>query len=86
MSFSRDAENFGVTISAVSGPAGTVSRIEQGAIDAAEGQGASTLTITATMVKDSMARLLKSRGFTQVIENGQATANWTKTVKLPVKP
>jgi RHS repeat-associated protein len=79
---SRSGEQLGVNISMVSGPAGTVAKLEQGAINAAKAQGASTLELKASMVKDSMGRLLRKNGFTQEIKDGKATGNWIKTIKI----
>ena len=85
MSFSKEASEFGVRISAVKGPAGTLSKLESGAINAAKAEGASSVKLTATMVKDSMARLLRQNGFTQELKNGKATGNWIKIIKLKHK-
>jgi hypothetical protein len=52
----------------------TLSKLEGGAVNAAKANGASTLTMTASMVKDSMGRLLRQNGFTQEMKNGQATS------------
>jgi len=82
LGFSKSGDQFGVNISMVSGPAGTLSKIEAGAIDAAKAQGASSLELKASMVKDSMGRLLRKNGFTQEVKDGQATGNWVKHVKI----
>jgi len=82
VSFSKTAEGFGVNIAMVSGPSGTLSKLETGAINAAKAEGASTLTLTASMVKDSMGRLLRQNGFTQEVKNGQPTGRWIKEIKL----
>ena len=82
VSVSRVGSELGVGISIVKGPAGTLAKLEQGAIAAAKSQGAATLKITATMVKKSMARRLRMDGFTQEFENGNATGNWIKEIKI----
>ena len=82
VNFSRSGSELGVTVSAVRGPAGTLSKIEQGAVNAARSQGASSVKIAAKMVKASMGRLLRKNGFTQEIKDGKATGNWTKTIKI----
>jgi hypothetical protein len=66
----------------VAGPAGTLSKIEAGAVSAARAQGASSVELRASMVKDSMGRLLRKNGFTQEINDGKATGNWVKVIKL----
>jgi len=82
VSFAKSGEQFGVNISMISGPAGTLSKVEAGAINAARAEGASSLTLSASMVKDSMGRLLKQNGFTQDVKEGQATGRWIKEIKL----
>ena len=82
VSLSKTGSEMGVKISAVNGPAGTLARLEKGSIDLAKSQGASSLKLTAAMVKDSMARLLKSNGFKQEFKDGKATGNWTKDIKI----
>jgi RHS repeat-associated protein len=80
--FAKSGSDFGVNISMVAGPAGTLDRVLGGAIAAAKGEGASSLTITASMVKDSMGRLLRKNGFSQEIKNGEKTGRWIKKVDL----
>jgi hypothetical protein len=75
-------ENRLVGISFVKGPAGTLGELESGAINAGKAAGAESVKITASMVKDSMARLLTSQGFTQEMKNGKASGKWIKTIVL----
>jgi hypothetical protein len=82
LSFSKSSETFGVNVSMVAGPAGTLSRLETGAIDAARAQGASILELKASMVKDSVGRLLRMNGFTQIMKDGKATGDWIKKINL----
>ena len=82
VNFSKAGSELGVGISFVKGPAGTLGQLESGVINAAKATGAESVKITASMVKDSMAKLLSSQGFSQEIKNGKATGNWIKTIKL----
>jgi len=82
VAFSRSGSELGVTVSVVRGPAGTLSNIEKGAINAAKSTGASSVKISARMVKESMGRLLRRNGFTQEMKNGKGTGNWSKTIKV----
>ncbi|MGH9571523.1 MAG: hypothetical protein ACRD4F_17910, partial [Candidatus Angelobacter sp.] len=81
VSFSENGAQLGVKIAAVAGPAGTLSKVEQGAISVAKAAGASSLKLTSAMVKDSMVRVLKGNGFTQEMKDGKATGNWIKQIK-----
>ena len=80
--FSRSGSELGVHVSFVTGPAGTLAKVEQGAVNAAASQGASSVKISAAMVKDSVGRLLRRNGFTQQMKNGKGTGNWSKTIKI----
>jgi len=82
VAFSRSGSELGVTVSVVRGPAGTLSNIEKGAINAAKSTGASSVKISARMVKESMGRLLRRNGFRQEMKNGKGTGNWSKTIKV----
>ncbi len=60
----------------------TLRRVESGAINAAKGEGATSVTVTAKMVGD-MARMLVKQGFQQVFRDGKATSDYAKTIKIP---
>jgi RHS repeat-associated protein len=60
----------------------TLRGIESGAINAAKGEGATSVTITAKMV-GNMAKTLVKQGFQQVFKDGKATSDYTKTIKIP---
>lgn len=85
VSLAKSGSDLGVGISMVSGPAGTLSRLEAGAIDVAKQQGASSVTFTGKMASTAMGRLLGKNGFTQVVKDGVKTNDWTKTVQGQMK-
>ena len=61
----------------------TLGNIEKGALNAAKGEGAISVTIKATMANDAMASILGKRGFTQVLDAaGKKTSDWVKTMKV----
>jgi RHS repeat-associated protein len=82
VNFSKAGSELSVGISMVKGPAGTLKQIESGAVSAAKATNSNSVKITATMVKDSMGRLLRKNGFVQELKDGKVTGRWIKTIKL----
>jgi RHS repeat-associated protein len=82
VSFGMEGERLVAGVSFVAGPAGTLKTLEAGMIELARSEGATSLKMTATMVKDSMARLLRAQGFSPVIVDGKATGDWVKIISL----
>jgi RHS repeat-associated protein len=82
--FSKEGSGLGVTISMVGGNIkGTLAQIEAGAINAAKGEGAQSVKVTATMVSDSMARLLTQNGFKEVLDKaGKGTGTFVKEITI----
>lgn len=82
-----DSLTVGVGIAASpDGVTGTLAAIQRGAISAAEDSGASSVTIVAKDVTNQQLEgVLEKKGFTQEFKNGQATGNWSKTIKLKTK-
>jgi RHS repeat-associated protein len=68
-----------------SGVGGTLSSIVGGALRAGEAAGAKNVTIVAKDVATDLAPVLEKRGFSQIIQDGKATNDWTKTYKVPEK-
>jgi len=86
VTFSKEGSTLDVGVPVLSeGPAGTVSTIEGGAVNAAKAAGAESVRITAVNPNASMERLLRLRGYTQLIKKGKATGRWVKIIKVSGK-